>query len=504
MRVTTTKKPTFALQISQRPNRTGMWPIYLRITKDRKVTRHKTLVEVKKVNWNKDARNSNWVRPADPDYQRKNEMLKHELGKAQEAAQALIDAGMPATGDSITSIYANASESDLFFSWREPHDGEAPLGTRRSGKLVYSGFAYDKTQELYDAGGIANWKKTAGFLNKLAAFLKKNHSHELYFNELTPEFVDQFKAYLDKLRNSRSVADRKRKLHPNTIAVIMIRFKAIVNKAIELGKISPEKNPFLSYKIEQVATDKEKLTAEEIHAIEALALVPGSVEDRARDCFMFSFYCAGIRVGDLLQLRWANVEDGRLTYRMSKNHKGRDLQLVPQALDILAKYRTDAVRANDYIFPFLDSRAGYAEAITLKDRDTMPPEAKRHLLQSISAKTALLNKFLKKVAAKAGITKPVSMHVARHSFAKYAVEAGVQINDLQSILGHTNSSTTQHYVGQLSTARADKTMTTVFEAPAPQPVASDKSQLLQQLKALSPEQLQALLHEVTGTNIQSH
>ena len=121
-----------------------------------------------------------------------------------------------------------------------------------------------------------------------------------------------------------------------------------------------------------------------------LGLVEGSVKWHSRNVFMFSYYCAGIRVGDMLHLRWMNVTpDGRLNYQMGKNHKVRDLVLVEQALDILRLYHTDSTLATDYIFPFMPKDKPWSYALQLEDRDTMLPELKVKMDKCVTAKTAL-------------------------------------------------------------------------------------------------------------------
>ena len=89
-------------------------------------------------------------------------------------------------------------------------------------------------------------------------------------------------------------------LHQNTIVVVLNIFRTLVRKGIELGYITPDKNPFLVFKYSGVKTEKEKLDISEIQALEALELEEGSLDWHSRNCFLFSFYCAGIRAGDLL------------------------------------------------------------------------------------------------------------------------------------------------------------------------------------------------------------
>lgn len=147
-------------------------------------------------------------------------------------------------------------------------------------------------------------------------------------------------------------------------------------------------------------TIKDKLDEAELDAILALDLPEGSLIWNCRNYFFFSFYCAGIRVGDFVQLRWCNItSEGRLHYQMGKNHKDRDLKLVPEALEILKHYYRDDVKPNEYIFPLLDLKSTWAKYVSQEEKDTMPPDMKMAMFTTISAKTALINKELAKIGS---------------------------------------------------------------------------------------------------------
>lgn len=101
-----------------------------------------------------------------------------------------------------------------------------------------------------------------------------------------------------------------------------------------------------------------------------LELEEGSLIWHCKNYFLFSYYCAGIRAADLIQLRWGNVTGaGRLHYQMGKNHKERDLLLVEQAVDILKHYHREDAKPTDYIFPLLSNEAEYTTYITQADKD---------------------------------------------------------------------------------------------------------------------------------------
>lgn len=443
---------TYRFELNAKPNRNKKYNILLCVTIAGKRKRIKTDIFLNhKKDFNAKCKGNNWISKSEPNSKVWNEALADLLEVARKSCKELKETSA-ATAESVALLVKGEEQSTTFLKIE-------PTGM--------TGFAAERAQAILDAGGIRNWKKYNGFLNKLADFMDKKlkHKKEVLFSEITPEFVTRFDSYLHTLHNSRSKKEAGKMLHQNTIVVVLNIFRTLVRKGIELGYITPDKNPFLVFKYSGVKTEKEKLDAAEIQALEALELEEGSLDWHSRNCFLFSFYCAGIRAGDLLQLRWLNVEDGRLNYQMGKNHKTRDLKLVPQAAAILAMYRTEASKPTDYIFPFMDNRKTYASAILQADRDTLPSDMKQKLFEEISAKNALINKSLKRLAAKAGISKKLSMHISRHSFASVAAKKGIESNKIKSLLAHSRLQTTEGYMGNFSTDENDKALEAVFDKP---------------------------------------
>jgi site-specific recombinase XerD len=354
-----------------------------------------------------------------------------------------------------------------------------------------TGFAAERTRQIHEAGGIRNWKKYNGFLNKLEGFLTTKCKKELLFNEITPEFLTEFDAYLHTLHNSRSKKEKGRMLHQNTIVVNLNIFRTLIRRAMELGYVKPDMNPFLSFKYSAVKTEKEKLDLTEINALKELELEKGSLDWHSLNCFLLSFYCAGIRAGDLLQLRWINVTGGRLNYQMGKNHKVRDLKLVPQAEAILDLYRKDEAMPTDYIFPFLNNNKVYATAVTQAEKDTLPSDMKQKLFEDISSKNALINKSLKRIAEKAGISKKVSLHISRHSFASVAKQKGIDNNIVKSLLAHSRLQTTEGYMGNFSNEENDHALEEVFGNGS-----SKKEKLLEIIQGMSEEEITSMLNSI--------
>lgn len=460
---------TFRFEINKsRPTRNKTFVIWLRISTDGKRKLVKTPIELKSPkDFNSKARQSNWVRTSEPKSAKWNDELANILEKAKDTYKDLRKVG-------------NASSENI---------SQKMLASEVSPSFLQ--YAKQRTNDILNEGGHRNYKKYNGFCNKLGNFLITQRKKDLLFAELTTSFLSKFEAYLHTLKNERNP---EAKLHPNTIAINLNIFKTIINRAVEVDKlISPEQNPFLGYKYtREVSTTKEKLNEIEINKIEQLKLKENSTIWHCRNYFLFSFYLAGIRAGDLLQLRWRNITpDGRLEYRMKKTKKDRSIFLHEKARNILSMYYNEEANPNDYIFPLLDNNATYAKAVTPQQIETLPTQELVNLHNAIGAKNALMNKYLKKIAKLAEIDKNLSMHIARHSFAKIAKDNKVDNNHLKNLLGHSNIKITETYMGNFETAETDEVMSSIFKKEN-----SDKAKLDELINNLTPEQVKSLLTQL--------
>jgi len=456
---------TFNLELNNRPSKNKTYVVLLRITQNKKHKRIKTSIELKsKKDFNPKAKQGNWVRSSEPNFKVWNEELEKELEKAKQTYRDLKIDGL-ATKEIIISTMISEEKTSSFLQ-----------------------YAKDRTKELDKAGNYRNYKKYNGFCNKLEAFLanKNGNIRDLTFAELTPSLLSKFESFLKSLNNERQP---DKKLHPNTIAINFNIFKTLVNRAITIdGYLKIEKNPFNVFNYKGTKTLKEKLNEEEIKKIEEATPVIDSPEWHSKNCFLFSFYCAGIRAGDLIQLRWRNITpNGRIEYEMGKNHKFRNIMLIQKAKDILALYKTEESKNNDYIFPLLDSSAIYAKAIMQSEKDILSPELKKKLLSQVSSKNAYLNKYLKILGKTIGIEKNLSMHIARHSFARKAKDKEVDNGIVKGILAHENSKTTDVYMGDFETSVYDEAMMKIFGED------NNTDKIIEQIKNMNSEQKDAIL-----------
>jgi integrase len=119
--------------------------------------------------------------------------------------------------------------------------------------------------------------------------------------------------------------------------------------------------------------------------------------------------------------------------------------LKEKPLAILEKYTG---RNDSFIFPFLSDRFDYSDPMFKHNQ--------------IGAKTALINKYLKDIATKAEISKNITTHTARHSFADIARQKTDNIYNLSKTLGHSSIKVTEAYLASFDQQAVDDTMDSMF------------------------------------------
>lgn len=139
-------------------------------------------------------------------------------------------------------------------------------------------------------------------------------------------------------------------------------------------------------------------------------------------------YAAGLRVSEVVSLKVGDIDSGRMLIqvRHGKGAKDRTVMLSAQLLDILRTYWR-LMRPTDWLFP---------------GRDEGP------------INVTVLHSACRSAAKAAGLTKKVSVHTLRHSFATHLLESGVDIRIIQVLLGHNSLSTTARYTQVATTTIA--------------------------------------------------
>jgi site-specific recombinase XerD len=235
-------------------------------------------------------------------------------------------------------------------------------------------------------------------------------------------------------------------LNNNTIRRRLRTFSAFMDYLRIKGHVKT--NPLHEIKkVAEAPTTRIRLSVDQINAIKSLSLAEGTAMWHARNYFLFSFYNGGIRFGDLCRLRWRDLNDDRLIYRMSKTGEEVSFKQEKAPMAILNLYRSHPADSEEYIFPLL------------KGKVVNDPFHERQLISSLNVIT---NNNLKRIAKLAGISGPISFHVSRHSFADYARTQGIDLHTLSKLLRHSKLSTTERYLAKFDQRKADEAMTRLF------------------------------------------
>ncbi|KAB8155109.1 tyrosine-type recombinase/integrase [Kordia sp. TARA_039_SRF] len=366
------------------------FPLALRITKNRKTRYVFTGEYILEKDW--DAVQGR-VKKSHPNSARLNNFLQKKLSEAHSIALDVETTDKSKTVKSIKTKIVNDNKADFFVI------ADIYLRNLEERKKF--------NQSNNDSGRLEIFKK----------YLGKEH---IDFIDLDVTLLDKFKTYLIyKLKRSE-----------RTVANYMILIRTIYNMAIAQGITDKNNYPFGKgkYQIKIPESEKIGLNREEIQLLEnATGITPA--QQHALNVWLFSFYFAGIRVGDVLKLKWSDFKDNRLYYRMGKNKKLVSLKVPEKAQTILDIYMKDKKRKTDFVFPNL-------KGVNVKDE--------KALSVRIKTITRNLNRRLAMVAETLEIDKKLSMHIARHSFGNIAGDT-IPIQMLQKLYRHSSITTTINY-----------------------------------------------------------
>ncbi len=264
--------------------------------------------------------------------------------------------------------------------------------------------------DQYGHGALEHYRKTRIHLE---LYMKKKGYLRLKLSQLKREFIVGFEHHL---RTTPNIQNGGEPMNANTAATYLKKLKAVVNAAIRRELIPY--NPFVGYQVKKgKTTTRVYLTRDEIDAIEALDLTNHLRVERARDFFMFSVY-TGLRHSDASNLKAQNIRTDSqsvswINIVQIKTKENLEVPMLEPAEKIYKKYEENR-KQTGYILPKFENH--------------------------------LINRDIKILAKMAGITKNISHHVARHSFATtILLERGIELKVTSKLLGHSSIKTSEVY-----------------------------------------------------------
>ncbi len=237
-------------------------------------------------------------------------------------------------------------------------------------------------------------------------YLKEFTGGTLRFSDLNVKFCNDFKDYI---LNAPRIRSHKIKISQNTAFSYFNKLKAALKQAFREGKIKTDISSQVE-RIKEAETQREYLTLEELNMLVHTDCTLPILKQAA----LFASL-TGLRFSDIQKLVWAEVQHGKdegyfLQFRQKKT-KGVEVLPIPE------------------------------QAYNLLGQRGEPDEVVFVGLQY----SAFMNFHLKRWVLKAGITKDITFHCFRHTYATLQLSAGTDIFTVSKMLGHRELKTTMIY-----------------------------------------------------------
>ena len=271
----------------------------------------------------------------------------------------------------------------------------------------------------------------------------------LRFDHLTPNFLTTYEQWMQHYgKASQKALGTSTGASLTTVGIYLRHVRAVINDAIEAGLMSRDAYPFgrNRYVIPAGANTKKALPKADIEHIKAYQPLPGTMEQRSHDLWLFSYFCNGANITDICRLTWANVDfkGGKLSFIRQKTARSKKqnqtpvvAHLRPETLAIIERWGTADKRPNGYVFSFLNA--------DMTDRQKK---------QAVHQTVKMTNKWMGKIAKELSIDADVNTYSARHSYATTLLKSKAPLAFISKSLGHTNLKTTESYLGSFDDEEA--------------------------------------------------
>jgi integrase len=254
----------------------------------------------------------------------------------------------------------------------------------------------------------------------------KRFKSRLKVKEVTTDFLKKYESYM--ISNGKSVT---------TIGIYLRHLRSIYNKAIDAEIIDRKYYPFgkNKYQIKAPRNIKKALTLDQIKGIVDYEVIEGSSQHLARDIWLFSYYCNGMNIKDILNLKFKNVQKDVIQFERQKtsstdqNPKPIIVSLIPEARIIIKRWKKKKRSEDDFVFPFINKSMSQEERM----------KTKHQFIKTI-------NKYMKRIGSDIGYDKPLTTYAARHSYATILKRSGAPLGFISEALGHKSLQTTESYL----------------------------------------------------------
>lgn len=294
--------------------------------------------------------------------------------------------------------------------------------------LDFSSYIKEYTIKRYMQKIIAGLKEknrirtSETYQSALNSFMKFRKGKDIHLRLISAELIEQYETFLMKTG-----------IVPNTVSFYMRIIRAVYNRAADEG-ITRQDNPFKHVYTGVAETVKRALPLCDIRNLKNIDLTHKPALEYARDIFLLSFYMRGMSFIDMAYLRKSDLCGDTIRYRRHKTGKMLAVKWTNEMETIVKRYSKND---NKFLIPIFsdsqsDSRSNY---------------------RNISSR---INNNLKILGRMIGMTAPLTLYCARHSWASIAHEKGVPVSIISAGMGHRTENTTRIYLATLDTSAVDR------------------------------------------------
>ena len=323
------------------------------------------------------------------------ERMKWDLKRFEMTIRKLGNQKSTFTADEIIGSFQNGTDEQSFFNFMQG----VIAHLRQMGKI--------RTAENYSC--------------TLKSFMQFRQDRDILLSEIDSDLMQLYEAYL----HGKGVVR-------NTSSFYMRILRAVYNRAPE-KELVEQRNPFRHVYTGIDKTLKRSIPLKAIKQIKYLDLSLQPSLEFARDMFLFSFYTRGMSFIDMAYLKKKDLSNGILSYRRRKTGQQLFIRWEKCMQEIVNKYDTDLY--SPYLLPILK----------------YPYDRSQY--KNVLYRT---NKSLKEIAKMVGLSIPLTLYVARHSWASIAKSKNIPISVISEGMGHDSEMTTQIYLASLDNAVVDR------------------------------------------------
>ena len=271
--------------------------------------------------------------------------------------------------------------------------------------------------------GLGKIRTSETYAAAIKSFRQFYGEEDLYFEDITHQLIEKYENHL-----------KNKGLCPNSTSFYMRNLRTLYNKAVD-EDLCIQNRPFRHVYTGIAKTAKRAIDIPFMKKIKDLDLTTNPDLEFARDLFLFSFYCRGMSFIDMAYLKKTDLTHDIITYKRKKTGQQLSIKCEECLKKLIKKYE---IKDSPYLLPIIK-------------QNSRNDERTQYILAQ-----ARINKAIKEVGKLVGSKHPLTLYVARHSWASIAKSKDVPISIISAGMGHESEKTTEIYLTSLTRIQLDK------------------------------------------------